>query len=144
MQYMMAECRVRARHCAVPVCAGAVSLFNLNQKKKMKYLSLAVIALLLAGCASAPSQGYRPANYPGAPWSISGDMNHFTNSVVIKINDQTVIDKSLSIFGGDGEFSGTYDGKAVSASCFTSRGFFGNKTDCIVFVNSEKAATLTF
>jgi hypothetical protein len=110
----------------------------------MKLVTIFALIALLVGCATAPSQGYRPANYAGAPWNISGEMNQFTNGVVIKINGQTVIDKTLSLLSGDGEFSGQYDGKAVNATCMTSMGVFANKTNCFVFVNSEKAATLTF
>jgi hypothetical protein len=110
----------------------------------MKYPLIAVIVILFAGCTTAPSQGYRPENYAGSAWNISGDMNQFTNSVVIKINNQVVIDKTLSILTGDGEFSGKYDGKPVTATCLTSMGLFQNKINCFVFISGEKAATLTF
>ncbi|MDP3668638.1 MAG: hypothetical protein Q8R69_02985 [Telluria sp.] len=100
--------------------------------------------LALTGCAAAPSQGYRPANYGGAPWNISGEMNSFTNAVVIKINNQVVIDRTLSLLSGDGEFSGNYDGKSVTVSCYTKLGLLVTSTNCFVFVNNEKAATLTF
>lgn len=110
----------------------------------MKFIHIFALVTLLAGCASAPSQGYRPANYAGPQWTISGEMNQFTNGVVIRINGQTVIDRTLSLLSGDGEFSGHYDGKAVTATCMTSMGMLATKTNCFVFVNSEKAATLTF
>lgn len=110
----------------------------------MKHLAFASIVLTLSGCATAPSQGYRPANYSGAPWTISGEMNQLSNGVVIKINNQSIINGTLSIFSGDGEFSGSYEGKPVSASCVTSMGLLSNKTNCFVFVSGEKAATLTF
>ncbi len=101
-----------------------------------------VLTCYLAGCASAPSQGYRPANYGGEPWNISGNMNQFTNNITIKINDRVVIDNTLSIFTGDGEFSGNYQGKQITASCMTN--MWATKTNCFVFVSGEKAATLTF
>ena len=93
----------------------------------------------LAGCASAPSQGYRPANYGDEPWNISGDMNQFTNGITIKINDRIVIDNNLSLFAGDGEFSGNYQGKQVTASCLTN--MFATKTNCFVFVSGDRVAT---
>ena len=108
----------------------------------MKNILIAAIIVLLAACAtSAPSQGYRPANYAGAPWNISGEKDQFTNAVVIKINNQIVISNTLSLLSSDGEFSGSYDGKPVTASCMTDMNI---KTNCFVFVNGEKAATLTF
>lgn len=110
----------------------------------MKFVKIFALIAFLAGCASAPSQGYRPANYAGAQWNISGEMNQFTNGIVIRINGQTVIDKTLSLLSGDGEFFGQYEDKAVTATCMTSMGMFVTKTNCFVFVNSEKAATLTF
>ena len=96
----------------------------------------------LAECASATSQGYRPANYGGDPWSISGEMNQFTNGITNKINDRIVIDNNLSMLTGDGEFRGTYQGKQITASCMTN--MWAIKTNCFVFVSGEKAATLTF
>ena len=117
---------------------------SLHQDKSMKNIALVAFTLAIVGCASAPSQGYRPANYSGTPWNISGELNQFSNGVVIKINNQSVIQGSLSLLTSDGEFSGTYEGRPVNASCLTSMGLFSNKTNCFVFINGEKAATLTF
>ena len=86
---------------------------------------------ILSSCASAPSQLYRPANYNGSPWNISGEMNHFTNRITIKINNNVVIDGTLSFLSGDGEFFGYYEGKQVTASCMTSMGSFSKKTNCM-------------
>jgi len=108
----------------------------------MKNALIASIIVLLTGCAtSAPSQNYRPANYAGAPWNITGEMDQFTYAVIIKINNQIVINNTLSTWSGAGEFSGNYEGKAVTASCMTD---MNSKTNCFVFANGEKAATLTF
>jgi hypothetical protein len=108
----------------------------------MKNVLIALMMVLLVGCAtSAPSQGYRPANYAGAPWNISGEKDQVTNAVVIKINNQVVISNTLSLLSSDGEFSGSYEGKPVTASCMTDMNM---KTNCFVFINGEKAATLSF
>lgn len=107
-----------------------------------KIFALTVV-LVSVGCASAPLQSYRPANYSGSSWSITGTNN--INSVIIKINNQTVIEEKLSFIGGDGEFRGSYEGKPVTASCSTNRGiFFGRTVNCIVFVSGDRAATLKF
>lgn len=131
---------------SLPSFSSALKILLTNNKPNETMRKLFTVATLaiLTGCATAPSQGYRPANYSGAPWNISGEMNQFTNSVAIKINNQLVINKTLSLFAGDGEFSGSYEGKPVTASCLTSMGLFANKVNCFVFISGEKAATLTF
>ena len=111
---------------------------------KMKKSALLLIVFFMTGCSTAPSQGYRPANYSGAQWNISGEMNQFSNGIEIKINNQPVMQGSLSVFSGDGEFSGRYEGKQITASCVTSFGIMASKVNCFVFVSGEKAATLTF
>lgn len=108
----------------------------------MKNLLIASMIVLLAGCTTiAPSQTYRPANYSGNAWDISGELNDFTDMVAIKINNEVVILHDLSDWHLDGEFTGIYKGQPVSASCVTDG---TNTTHCFVFINNEKAATLTF
>ena len=108
----------------------------------MKNVLIASIIVLLAGCTTiAPSQTYRPANYAGTAWDISGEIDNLTDMVVIKINNETVITHYLSTWTGDGEFSSAYKGKPVTASCITDS---TNTTHCFVSINGEKAATLTF
>lgn len=112
----------------------------------MKRTSIALAASLLAtACATqAPSQGYRPAGYTGAPWTITGAVNLMSGSATFDINAQRVIDGRLNLLTGDGEFSGSYQGKPVNVSCITKMGAFATTTTCFVFVAGEKAATLTF
>jgi hypothetical protein len=103
-----------------------------------------VLLLAIAGCTTvAPSQGYRPPGSTAAPWQIRGELFDFTN-VKIYIDGTKVIDDRVSLISGDGEFHSTYQGKPVSASCHTSAGLVNINTHCIVFVQNERAATLTF
>lgn len=105
----------------------------------------AALLLTLTGCAAvAPSQSYRPANFAGAPLSISGQYSDLSNAVEITINGKNVTSGTLSFFGGNGEFSGEYEGRPVNASCVTSVGLWGPKPICYVFINGERAATLSF
>ena len=108
------------------------------------FTSLATATLLSACATQAPSQGYRPAGYSGAPWTITGAVNLLSGSATFDINSQRVIDGRLNLLTGDGEFSGSYQGRPVNASCITKMGFVSNVTTCFVFVAGEKAATLTF
>ena len=110
----------------------------------MQKLAAVAVTILLTACATqAPSQGYRPANYAGAPWVISGSVNLLTGSASIDINSQRAAAGQLNLLTGDGEFSGSYQGKPVAASCITKT-MFSTVTTCFVFVAGEKAATLTF
>jgi len=102
------------------------------------------IALSISSCSTvAPSQGYRSAGSTAAPWQISGELFDFTN-VKIFINGSKVIDERVSLLSGEGEFHSTYGGKQILASCSTSAGLLTAGTKCIVFVENERAATLSF
>jgi hypothetical protein len=111
------------------------------------FLKTSVTLLLAAAtCActtTAPSQGYRPAGSMAAPWQIRGELFDLTN-VKIFVDDAKVIDERLSLVSGDGEFRGSYGGKAVTVSCTTGMGLVTSAVRCIVFVNNERAATLSF
>lgn len=50
----------------------------------------------------------------------------------------------MSIMTGRGDLGGHYDGKPISVSCSTTSGFLVVKTQCMVFVGNERAATLQF
>lgn len=102
-------------------------------------------ALLLSACATqAPVQGYRPANHPGTPWQISGEYNEFSGNIVISINGRIAAEGRMSVLSGTAELNGQHDNKLVTSSCSYSMGLFSSKTQCIVFVGNEKAATLQF
>lgn len=107
-------------------------------------LTLALLALL-SGCAAvAPSQSYRPANYAGAPLSISGSYNDFSGEVLVEINGKPSAQGSISVLSGDGEFFGNFEGRKVAVSCFKSVGLFKRRTTCQVFVDGDRAAALSF
>ena len=104
---------------------------------------LALCAFMTACTTVAPSQGYRPPGSTAIPWQISGELFDLTN-VKIFINGTKVIDERLSLMSGEGEFQSRYEGKAISAACNTSIGLISNVTRCMVFVDNERAATLSF
>ena len=107
-------------------------------------LSASLLVLSATACTTvAPSQGYRPAGSTAAPWQISGELFDFTN-VKIFINGTKVIDERLSLMSGDGEFHSLYNGKQIMASCSTSAGLVLSSTKCMVFVDNERSATLSF
>lgn len=107
-------------------------------------LSGSLLVLSATACTTvAPSQGYRSAGSTAAPWQISGELFDFTN-VKIFINGTKVIDERLSLMSGDGEFHSLYSGKQIMARCSTSAGLVLSSTKCIVFVDNERSATLSF
>jgi hypothetical protein len=110
---------------------------------RKNFVVLLAVLALVACTTVAPSQGYRPSGSTDAPWQISGELFDFTN-VKIFINGAKVIDGRLSLLNGDGDFHSSYRGKQISASCTTSSGLTASFTRCFVFVENEKAATLSF
>lgn len=121
---------------------------TVNRCKKvpsmLKLIFILPFAAAIAACTTvAPPQGYRAAGSTAAPWQIRGELFDITN-VKIFVNDTKVIDERVSLLSGDGEFRSRYDGKAITASCNTSAGLFVVATKCIVFVENERAATLSF
>lgn len=114
------------------------------QNRIVAALFISLLSVLAVGCSTvAPSQGYRSLGSTAAPWQISGELFDFTN-VKIFINGTKVIDERVSLLSGDGEFHNSYNGKQIMASCSTSMGLMASSTKCIVFVENEKAATLSF
>ena len=120
--------------------------------RKSQLASLLISALLisglLTGCAStAPTTFYRPANYSGEPYRISGTLSPMSgwNGVVeITINDQVVINKPLPVFSNTIDATGSYNGKKVTATITKVINFTSSYHRADVFIGSEKAATLTF
>jgi hypothetical protein len=114
------------------------------RKNAIAAFFISAFTLSITACTTvAPSQGYRPSGSTAAPWQISGELFDITN-VKIFVNGSMVIDKRLSLLTGDGEFNSSYNGKQIMASCSTNTGLVSSSTKCIVFVDNEKAATLSF
>ena len=111
--------------------------------KKIAMLVCFATAIIISGCTSvAATQGYRPAGSTEVPIQISGELFDFTN-VRIYIDGTKVIDKRLSFFTGDGEFLSTYNNMQIAASCSTASSLMSSNVKCFVFINNERAATLT-
>lgn len=101
----------------------------------------ASMTLALAACSSlSPVHTNATA---AAPLHIRGDLVDMTD-VKIFINGDKVIDQQLSLLSGDGEFSGTYSGKPVTASCATTPGHGLPATTCLVSVDNAFATKLSF
>ena len=117
---------------------------HMLRKNTAAVFFISLFTLSITACTTvAPSQGYRPSGSTAAPWQISGELFDFTN-VKIFVNGSKVIDERLSLMSGNGEFNSSYNGKQIMASCATSTGLLSSSTKCIVFVDNEKAATLSF
>jgi hypothetical protein len=107
--------------------------------------SIALFSILvLAGCASSPIQGYRPADTPKQFWQIDGDFNPLNRAVKIRVDGQQVIAGKFPFLSRQTDLSGSYKGRPVTASCSQTAGLLGFKTQCMVFVNNERAMTLQF
>lgn len=128
----------------------------------MKAFVTLAAALILTGCAGlttqkahdmSPTQTYR---MPGtdALISISGDLfstfrdglteTHINRRLVVRFDGQTVIDGEL-LHDASGQLRGVFNSATVEAEC-SSRRVSKNWIDvrCLILVNNERAATLTF
>lgn len=106
---------------------------------------LALSAVLLSACAStAPAQMYRPSGSIAAPHQIDGEYNDFDRQITIRIDGKPALSGRLSLLTSRAELSGQHNGKAVAASCQQIAGLFQVQTQCLVFMDNERAATLQF
>jgi hypothetical protein len=110
----------------------------------MKTIIAILLAATLTACAT-PSQvqGYRPANYAGAPMQISGEWNELSSEITIFVDGQPALKGKVSPWTGTGGFSGQYQGYTISANCSINY-YYRPKKMCTVAVNNEQAATLMF
>lgn len=109
------------------------------------FLSIAVSVALLSACVSTPNaQNYRPAGSNDAQWQFTGSFNKLSGDLKIAIDGTDVLTGTLSFIGNNGELSGKYQNKSVTASCGQHQTLFKVSTDCMIFVNNERAATLEF
>lgn len=111
---------------------------------KRNFFGFCATAAFLCSCTSAPVQSYRPSGSTDTAWQIDGDFNPLTKALKVRVNGQEVMAGALSFFGNSAELTGQYQSKPVSASCNQSMGVFTTKTQCIIFVNNERASTLQF
>jgi type 1 fimbria pilin len=102
-----------------------------------KFTIIACTGILLSGCAMfAPSTESHYTSADGR-LQIRGELVDSTG-VKIFVNDSKVIDEQVSLLRGDGAFSGTYQGKRVSADCSTDGGRRLHATTCTVAVGGER------
>ena len=109
-------------------------------KRTSLFLSLCSLCVLtLVGCASAPAQTYRPRNYDGPSWQIEceAEIGLIDMLFAIQINGETIIEAKFSDFKQHEEYSGHYQGHAITASLTRLR----RGVQVMVFVDGERAAT---
>lgn len=115
----------------------------------MKKLGVVCLSAFLTACAmSAPMQGYRPVG-DSKQWHIDGDFNTLSKALKVRIDGQEVMSGKLSFLSGHAELKGKYQDKNVSATCnqttsYMTAGIIPPKTQCMIFVENERATTLQF
>lgn len=107
----------------------------------MKHILIAGLAFTLVACTTAsPKQFYRPA---GAEQQveISGRFNQLSFEHEVLINGNSVITGELPYNYDDASFNGEFNQQPVTSDCH-----WRSKTEleCLVRINDEMAATLTF
>lgn len=129
-----------------------------------KFIALAVVFFSLSACSTvkestliekvsnSSSQHYRPAD-GGDQLKIQGniDASYYQFALerpyptyTLYIDDQEAIKGQLD-FDYVGEISGEYDGMIIDSTCssqWKSRTY--REINCLVHINNERAATLTF
>lgn len=121
-------------------------------------LIITILSVLLVGCVQttqdiSPAQSYRPKGSDDL-WRISGNLDseykedlmgmHVKRVLNVHINGEKVITGQLSA-KATGELSGNYQGHSIISSC-SSEQKTQNWVDvrCMILVDNERAATLTF
>ncbi len=116
--------------------------------KAVMFVGILVTASLLVGCATtAQTQFYRPANYSGEPYQISGKlepMKGWNGVISIYINNQEVINKPLPLFTNTTDASGNFEDKKISTTITRVNTFMSSFIRADVFIGAERAAILTF
>lgn len=121
-----------------------------------KFFLILPLMSFLIGCMAntvdvSPVQSYRPAN-SDVVWEISGSLysefdqitGAITRKLNIHINNEPVIDGMLSAMA-TGELSGLYKESKVHALCSSEvKTTSWMDVRCIILVDNERAATLTF
>ena len=117
-------------------------------KKIFRTFAIVITLFIIQSCASvAPTQFYRPQNYNGEPYRISGKlepMSGWAGRVTITINDQPVIVENLPLFSNSTEGKGTFQGKTVIAFITQVESLFSSYVRADVLIGNERAASLTF
>lgn len=113
----------------------------------MKKMVLALMVFGLGACATvAQNVSYRAANHEGAAWGISAKSENgvLKNDISILINGEVVASGSLHDLKPKDTFNGSYKGRNVSAECEVKTMGMVVQNACSVFIDNERAATLTF
>jgi hypothetical protein len=103
-----------------------------------KITTFAAMVTLLSACSTtlAPVTANHYASNDGA-LRIRGELVD-SSSVRIFVNDAKVIEDNVSLVKGDGDFSGSFQGKPVQASCATPSGRKLSGTICQVVFAGER------
>ncbi|HUS23324.1 MAG TPA: hypothetical protein VM369_00100 [Candidatus Binatia bacterium] len=99
------------------------------------------VGVLASGCAAAAKQTYQPTD-TAPQWLIEGRESGL-GQLTISINGTPVIQGKVSIWSGEGDFSGSFEGKNLRALCSKAEGS-GIRTRCALQMDGQKITTLHF
>ena len=106
-----------------------------------------VVVIVTTGCvATSATQLYRPANYSGDPYRISGSFEPWTGlagQITITVNEREVIKKGLTAFTNVTDLEGEFEGKKVLITVTKVKSLFSSFVRADVFIGAERAASLT-
>jgi len=108
----------------------------------MKGLTTLITAALLVGCTTtAGLHSYRAKS--GDVYNISGTFDAVASNVTVTV-DGTPYKGSLSIWTNSGHFQFTHNEHIGDVDCAEHYNLFSMYVKCVVHLDNERAATLTF
>jgi predicted acyltransferase (DUF342 family) len=115
------------------------------QKKYVSVIVMVFVVVFLVGCATTKS---RIALYEKAKEKYSiyavGDTGNFSTDITIFVNDQAVAKGSTTSIKRAVNLSGNYKDAKVDAECKSVATGSMLSRECIVYIDSVKAAELAF
>ena len=111
----------------------------------MRYF-LALCVFLTACTQTAPTQLRRPFQDPVSPWKISGSFDMSTGDVVIFLDGHSAAKGSFGPLSTRTEFRGRYEKREIAGDCWITqvRHTSAYTIDCLVFIDNERAAHMSF
>lgn len=122
------------------------TLKSITMRDIMCVVIIGFLSSYLIGCTSvvSPSYTYRPSNYSGPAWSVSGrvDQGVLKDTISITVNGERVAGGTLHELKRRDNFRGTYMGRQILAECEHVPLGLEYGYECTVFVDNERVTIL--
>ena len=104
----------------------------------------AAMLVAIAGCTQTSAPEFATYNGERIEVAATATPGLFNAGFIVTINGQTVIDDRTEAFGGSSQtFTGTWNGKNVTARATRVQNFVSAYTQIDVFIDGQHVETLT-